>query len=136
MLQKQDLLRQSLVLSHCVHIFEKILPLSGLYPLICCECRIIYKAKIIDNESRFHCSKKPLFDRKKNSCSWVHLKKNSCTSSERKKKNSCKLKIPRPPPPDHFSNGPSLNTVIQQNEHYFKLLFHFSTASIIRALIR
>ena len=25
-------------------------------------------------------------------------KKNSCTSSEQKKKNSCKLKIPHPPP--------------------------------------
>ena len=36
----------------------------------------------------------------------VHLKKkNSCTSSERKK-NSCNLKIPHLP--HHFSNGPSL----------------------------
>ena len=46
--------------------------------------------------------------KKKKLCRGLHLKKNSCTSSERKKK-SCKLKIP-PPPPHHFSNGPSLVT--------------------------
>ena len=48
---------------------------------------------------------------KKNSCRGAHLKKNSCTSNKRKKKNSCKLKIP-PRPPHHFSNGPSLSATL------------------------
>ena len=52
------------------------------------------------------------------------------------KKKFVQAKNSPPPPPHHFSNGPSLNTVIQQNEHYFKLLFQFSTASIIRAFMR
>ena len=39
-------------------------------------------------------------EKKKKFAQRDHLKKNSCTSSERKKKtNSCKLKIPNPPPP-------------------------------------
>ena len=46
--------------------------------------------------------------KKKKLCRGVHLKNNSFTSSERKKK-SCKLKIPHPS--HHFSNGPSLNTL-------------------------
>ena len=54
----------------------------------------------------FTVKKKAIFVWKKNSCRGVHLKKNSCPSSEQKKKNSCKLKIPSPP--HHFSNGPSL----------------------------
>ena len=42
----------------------------------------------------FTVQKKQYLSEKKNSCRGVHLKKNSCTSSKRKKKISCKLKIP------------------------------------------
>ena len=45
---------------------------------------------------------------KKNSCRGAHLKKNSCTSNKRKKKICASWKFP-PPPPHHFSNGPSLS---------------------------
>ena len=43
-----------------------------------------------------------------------------------KKKNSCKLKIPHPPPPHHFSNGPSLKKNHQgRRPHFFRGIFLF-----------
>ena len=60
--------------------------------------------KCLDNESRFHCSiKSNICLRKRIRAEGFTWKKNSCTSSERKKKkNSCELKIPLPPPPITF----------------------------------
>ena len=55
----------------------------------------------------FTVKKKKYLSEKKIRAEGLTRKKNSCTSSERKKK-SCKLKIPHPPAPHHFSNGPSL----------------------------
>ena len=55
----------------------------------------------------FTVQKKAIFVWKKNSCRGFHLKKNSCTSSERKKKFVQAENSP-PSPPHHFSNGPSL----------------------------
>ena len=49
----------------------------------------------------FTVKKKTIFDRKKNSCRGVHLKKNSCTSSERKKKF---LQAENSPPPNCFED--------------------------------
>ena len=64
------------------------------------------KPKNIDNDSRFHCSKKSNICLKiKNSCRGVHLKKTSCPSSERKKIIRASWKFPNPtspPPPITF----------------------------------
>ena len=54
----------------------------------------------------FTVQKKAIFVWKKNSCRGVHLKKNSCTSSERKKKFVQAENSPlRPPAPPHGSSG-------------------------------
>ena len=43
----------------------------------------------------------------------------------------------RSPPPQVLVDCASIIlSIIQQNEHYFKLLFQFSAASIIRAFMR
>ena len=55
----------------------------------------------------FTVQKKAIFVWKKNSCRGVHLKKESCPSSEQKKKFVQAENCP-PPLPRHFSNGPSL----------------------------
>ena len=53
-------------------------------------------------------------------------KKNSCTSGEREKK-SYKLKIPHPPPPHHFSNGPSLMMKLSSTyTQYFSILMFYA----------
>ena len=61
----------------------------------------------------FTVQKKQYLSEKKNSCRGVHLKKKNPAQAEGEKKNSCKLKIPPPPPthPHHFSNGPSLSQI-------------------------
>ena len=53
---------------------------------------------------------------KKNSCTPINPKKYSCYGLKKihtrnliTKKNSCGSKIPLPPAPHNFSNGPSLN---------------------------
>ena len=60
----------------------------------------------------FTVQKKAIFvwKKKKNSAegfTWKKKKKNPAEAVS-EKKNSCKLKIPQPPHPHHFSNGPSL----------------------------
>ena len=76
--------------------------------MICCECRMIHKAqKHIDNELRFYCSTKNNICLKKNRAKGFTWKKVPAQAVS-EKKISCKLKIPHPPPPHHFSNGPSL----------------------------
>ena len=63
----------------------------------------------------FTVQKRQYLSEKKNSCRGVHLKKNSCKSSERQKKIRASWKFPTaPPPPNHFSNGPSLTL-----SHYY-----------------
>ena len=85
------------LLSHCVYIFEKILHESGPYPLICCECRLIFKAQKHRWWIKISLFKKSNICLKKNSCRGVHLKKNSCTSRERKKKIRASWKFSTPP---------------------------------------
>ena len=55
----------------------------------------------------FTVQKKAIFVWKKIREEGFTWKKNSCTSSERKKKIRASEKFPTPPP-HHFSNGPSL----------------------------
>ena len=43
---------------------------------------------------------------------------------------------PAPPPQVLVDCASIILSIIQQNEHYFKLLFQFSAASIIRAFMR
>ena len=62
----------------------------------------------------FTVQKKGIFVWKKIRAEGFTWNKNSCTSSERKKKISCKLKITHPPT-HHFSNGPSLSPHLGQN---------------------
>ena len=88
-------------LSLCVHFRKDFALKSGLYPLICCECRIIYKSQNIDNELL----------KKSNIClkkfvQGVSPGKKIPAQAVREKKNSYQLKIPHTP--HHFSNGPSL----------------------------
>ena len=68
----------------------------------------------------FTVQKKAILDWKKNRAEGFTWKKNSCTSREREK-ICASWKFPTPPPPHHFSNGPSLRMITSVKSRPFIL---------------
>ena len=93
-------------LSLCAHFRKDFALKSGLYPLICCECRIIYKAQKIMNQD-FTVKKKQYLSQRKIRAEGFTRKKIPVRAMSKRKKN---LHAGNPHP-YRFADGLSLNVI-------------------------